>query len=159
MDTWYFILESVGWVQESFIQLPRAVFSNYGDSSRQKWFSSETKIFSWCLYLVFLSYPTPKLHERTRIELNLRRRLLPERITCPQLAKKFPALTTLYNLSLSWSRSVHSIPTFQFLKIHFNIILPTTHGSSKWSLFLRYSYQNSVCISTVSLMWYIYLSL
>jgi hypothetical protein len=39
-----------------------------------------------------------------------------------------------------------STPSHYFLKIHFNINLPSTPRSSKWSLSLRFSYQNFVII-------------
>ena len=44
---------------------------------------------------------------------------------------------------LSQLDPVH-IPTSHLLKIHFNMILPSTPGSPKWSLSLRFSYHNPV---------------
>ena len=44
------------------------------------------------------------------------------------------AFTTARHLSLFWARSIQSTPPSHFLKNYLNIILPTTPGSSKWSL-------------------------
>ena len=64
--------------------------------------------------------------------------VLLEKLTDPQIAKKFPefygtrrfitAFTTARYLSLSWARSIQSTPpTPHFLEIHFNIILPLVY--------------------------------
>ena len=46
------------------------------------------------------------------------------------------------HLSLSLARSLQSIPSSHFLKIHFNITLPCTPGSSQVVSFLRVSSPN-----------------
>jgi hypothetical protein len=82
--------------------------------------------------------------------LTARSRVLPEKLKRPELLKKFPAFcgtrrfitafTRARHLSLSWARLIQSMPPSNFSQVHFNIILPSTPGSSKWSPSLRFSH-------------------
>ena len=79
---------------------------------------------------------------------------LPEKLTDLQLLKKFPAFyktrrfitafTRVKHFSLSWTRLVQYLPTSQFLKIRFSIILLSTPRFSKFSLLLRFAHQYSI---------------
>ena len=65
-----------------------------------------------------------------------------EKLTGSQLVKKFPefcgtrrvisAFREPAHLSISWTSSIQSMPPRHFLKIHFNITLPSTPWPSKW---------------------------
>ena len=84
-------------------------------------------------------------------------RVLLEKLTGPQEVKQFPAFyriqrlittfTTACHLFLSWARSIQSMSPCYFLKLNFNIIIPSTSRSSKRSHFLRFPHQNPVCTS------------
>jgi hypothetical protein len=92
-------------------------------------------------------------------------RVLREKLTGFQLVKKFhtlcgnrrfiTAFTGARHLFLSWARIIQSIPACNFLKIHFNIVLPFIPESSKWSPSLRFPHQNPVCTSPLPI-WALY---
>ena len=87
-------------------------------------------------------------------------RVIPVKLTVPQLLKKFlasyatqkfiTALIRSRHLSLSSAISIQSMPSSHFLNIHFSIILPSTPRSSECSLPLWYRHQNTVYTTPVS---------
>jgi hypothetical protein len=99
---------------------------------------------------------TNKAHKLTN-QLTPRSRVLPEKLTVPQLVKKFPefyatisfitARTRAWCLSLFWARLTKSTIPPYFLKNHFNIILAPMPRSFKWSFTLTFTLQTPKLIT------------
>ena len=96
-------------------------------------------------------------------QLNPRSRALLEKLTVPHLVKKFSAFygtrKVHYHIhnsrlpvpTLSQSNPVH-LSLSNSLKIHLDIIFPSTPMSSKWSLSLRFPHQNPVYTSPMKIL-------
>jgi hypothetical protein len=79
---------------------------------------------------------------------------LPEKLTGPQLLRKFlafygtrrfiTAFTRACHVFVSSARLYQSRPPSHYSKAHFNIILPFTPASFMWSPSLRFPHQNPV---------------
>ena len=124
----------------------------------------------------------PVTYTLTYLLTHSMQQVLLEKLTGSQLVMKFPtfygtqryimAFTSAHHLPpiLGQIKPVHA-PTSDFLKIHPNIILPSTSLSPQWSLPLRFPHENLVhtshifitfrlyCLSIVRTGWYVWHSL
>ena len=123
-----------------------------------------TDYHAWS-FLSFSSYPPAKFPDVTWFRPRLLppiqptpwSRILLEKLIGPQEVKQFrgfyrnqrfiTTFTTARHLPLSWARSIQSLPPCYFLKLNFNIIIPSTPWSLKRSHFLSFPHQNPICTS------------
>ena len=136
--------------------------------NRPHWITSYTyfKIIAYDSYYLasyavsfgkqFSTFPVTAVSSKRRVLLT---RPLPQKVTASQVVKKFsvfkepkgwlPSSQGPVTAFLNQTNPVHASQS-HLLKIHFNIILPSTSGCSTWSLSLRYRYWNPVYLFPVS---------
>ena len=78
-------------------------------------------------------------------------RVLPEKLTGPQSRNSLHFMEPVASAICPYPEPDQSPSHFE---IHFNIILPFAHRSSKWSLSVRSPHQNQACASPVPLTWH-----
>ena len=90
-------------------------------------------------------------------------RVLLEKLTAPHLVKKFPAFYGTPKVHYRIHKCPPPVPNMNqfdllhtpkshFLKIHLNIILPSTPGFPQWCLSVRFPHQNPVHASPVPIL-------
>jgi hypothetical protein len=116
--------------------------------------------FTYLLYLLTLLTDLTYLFTYFTYLLTPPSRVLLEKLNFSHLVKKYPTFygtrkfittfTSAHHLFLSRTSSILFMrPPCHFLNIHLNIIFPSTPGSPKWSLSLRFPHRKSVYVSQI----------
>ena len=123
---------------------------------------SHRKILGYYCYYYIYSMEQSPLAEANRFSACQE---IPQFLWNPEAITSF---TSASHLSLSRARSIQSITTSHFLKIHHNILIPSMSRSPKWSLSFRFPQHipvypciplTSWAIQTYYLFYYYYVSI